>query len=297
MWMWFNRELPGTPLVAAEANRKIQAASPGVVQLTEGADPALVGTAVDYLVRVSVRPGALDDSVAAHGAALLDRIFRLDGRAIALEREAVDRIEALEPWRGSLPARDWEAACRWCLVLGRLEQVSRALAVRGGPTAVIFKRTDGGLDELATAMADRATVSDLAALGSAAAKDHADLRFADPLILNPRFKLSAALGGADADLIAEQTLLDLKSAQRSVVRRPDLWQIVGYALSDTTDEYRIQEVGISALRWRTRVTWNLDELLAELSGREQPLTTWRESFADAVAAARWPRANAGLTAS
>lgn len=109
------------------------------------------------------------------------------------------------------------------------------------------------------------TIRDLERLGRAALEDHGGLRDARPLVLNPNFPLSAALGGADADLIAGYRLVDWKaSAATQVVGRHELWQLVGYALADSTDRYEIREVGIAALRWRSEVNWPLDALLEEL---------------------------------
>lgn len=50
-----------------------------------------------------------------------------------------------------------------------------------------------------------------------------------------------------------------------MVGRHELWQLAGYALADSTDEYEIREVGIAALRWRSMVSWPLTGLLEELA--------------------------------
>jgi len=87
--------------------------------------------------------------------------------------------------------------------------------------------------------------------------------------------LSGALGGADADLIARRLLIDWKATTTpGIVGREQLWQLLGYVLADTDDEYEIREVGIAALRWRSIKIWPLDELLAELSiGHPTKVTT------------------------
>jgi hypothetical protein len=41
--------------------------------------------------------------------------------------------------------------------------------------------------------------------------------------------------------------------------------LIGYALADSTDQYKIREVGIAALRWRSAVSWRLIDLLEELA--------------------------------
>jgi hypothetical protein len=46
------------------------------------------------------------------------------------------------------------------------------------------------------------------------------------------------------------------------------------------DEYRITEVGVTALRWRRRWVCNLQDLLERLAGRPLALTDARGEFAD-----------------
>lgn len=58
-----------------------------------------------------------------------------------------------------------------------------------------------------------------------------------------------------------------------------MWQLCGYALADTDDELAINAVGISALRWRTRITWPLPELLEHLARSPVDLSSLRREFA------------------
>lgn len=89
------------------------------------------------------------------------------------------------------------------------------------------------------------------------------------LHLNPEFSLSIPLGGADADLIGENTLLDCKAtSKRGIVGRQELSQLVGYVLADSNDDYAIRAVAIGALRWRSRTDWPLADLLEELADGE-----------------------------
>jgi len=111
-----------------------------------------------------------------------------------------------------------------------------------------------------------ATIEDLELLGRASWEDHRDLATAQPLVLNPQFELSRALGGADGDLIAGSRLIDLKSTANSrIARDRGLWQLLGYVLADTNDQYEIREVGIAALRWRSCISWTVEELMSELA--------------------------------
>jgi hypothetical protein len=104
--------------------------------------------------------------------------------------------------------------------------------------------------------ASRATRSDPVAVARVAIDDRRGLATAGQVVINPVFSQSMALGGADADVIADGVLLDFKSsATTRVARNRDLWKVVGYALADTGDLLELSAVGVAALRWRTTFVW------------------------------------------
>ena len=58
------------------------------------------------------------------------------------------------------------------------------------------------------------------------------------VVLNPTFDGSRNVGGADADLIANGTLIELKTTRQDKFERIDhLCQLLGYALLDFSDTY------------------------------------------------------------
>lgn len=225
-----------------------------------------------------MRAGALQKTVASQGAARIEGV--LPGVATRLEREATAVIERLEPWSSVPRGPTLEETCRMCLVLARFEQFFRAaffvLEYVYNPLV-----DDPSLDEYANRVVPTDCLQDLIRIAPLVIGDHRDLVSATPLILNPTFALSVALGGADADLIASGLLLDWKStASDRVVKREDVWQIVGYVLADSDDQYTIRSAGISALRRRRRTIWIVDDLLTTLSGgTNRSLAAWRADFA------------------
>ncbi len=263
---WFEEHLPETQNVAREANRTLRGeATECPVQRVDGADAGLVGTAVDYLLRACLRASSVEETVASVGAQKLAEKRGIGPKAIEIERQAVEGIKALRPDQRDLAKDEWTAVCIRCLVLARFEQYYRAgfrVPTRGDLSRA---RT---FDDFVQVSLSVKTIRDLERLGRVVLEDHGGLRDARPLVLNPSFPLSSALGGADADLIAECRLIDWKaSAATQVVSRHELWQLIGYALADSTDRYEIREVGIAALRWRSEVNWPLDALLEELAPR------------------------------
>jgi hypothetical protein len=54
-------------------------------------------------------------------------------------------------------------------------------------------------------------------------------------------------------VIADKLLLDWKAGGvTKIVSRREIWQLLGYFVADSNDRYRIERVGISAVRWRRR---------------------------------------------
>lgn len=73
---WFEANFPETQRVCTDANRELRGGAPAktpcAVAPVPGTDHSLVGTAVGYVLSAHLREDALDETVATHGAALLD---------------------------------------------------------------------------------------------------------------------------------------------------------------------------------------------------------------------------------
>lgn len=97
-----------------------------------------------------------------------------------------------------------------------------------------------------------------------------------PWALGPTFAGSELIK-ADADLIAAGLLLDLKTSAKLSLGT-DLLQVIGYALLDFDDDYRIAELGIFTARYGYLATWELGALLSELAGHEISVQSARAEF-------------------
>lgn len=266
---WLEANLPETRRLARDTNRALRGeASECLVRPTSGADPGLVGTAVDYLLRACLRVTSIESTVATRAAQQISGHPVIGLRAREVEHEAVTGIKRLRPSaRDDLDCGEWARLCAYCAVLARLEQLFRAGPMNPAIFRLVIQPLGrcSGLDDFLSSSVEKATLQDLEQLGRAAFDDSRGLRRARPLVPNPTFALSRALGGADADLIAGSRLIDWKaSSRRSIVGRPELWQLAGYALADTNDQFGIREVGIAALRWRTALSWDLRDFIEML---------------------------------
>jgi hypothetical protein len=67
---------------------------------------------------------------------------------------------------------------------------------------------------------------------------------------------SPDVGGADADLIISGLLIDIKATVApSRLRKPEFYQLLGYALPDYDDEYRIGALGFYLSQFGRLITW------------------------------------------
>jgi hypothetical protein len=292
---WFAGRFPNTAAVVRRANHDLRTApdppnlgASGRIRVVSmprdtpplpfrGNNPQLVGTALDLFVRTMLRPYALRGSQLEIGAGRLG-IDRGIPPAIFIAKEATSRIELLRPHSDPHEV-NWRELARLVLILARFEQAGRnggaALAIRD-----LIRDADQTLGGYDAALVHADDLTDIAVAGPAIASDLWDLR-TTTLHLGPSFALSRALNGADADLISDGTLLDLKaSASRSPVDRTVVWQLVGYALADLANSYSISHVGVCALRWRTRCTWALPSLVSELAGEAASVAALRDEFAE-----------------
>jgi hypothetical protein len=283
---WFAENFRETHSVCTDANRHLREGStkePCAVPLLPGADASLVGTAVGYLLSAHLCENALDATVATSSAQLLDRPLagRIRFPPSLVERAVVERVRELHPWTGQqLDGQRWSELCQLVCILARFEQVFRAGAAVLHHLVPPLAEHGDNLGELAAALVEPPTLDDVGALGRATVEDLAHIREARELFIGPTFAQSLALGGADADLIYDGTLLDLKStSQAGVVGRVEVWQLLGYLFADTDDAYHVQRVGFAALRRRRTFFWTGQELIDALAGKPSAqVGEWRHEF-------------------
>jgi hypothetical protein len=270
---FFDDRLGNTRSLVTEANRDLRAGWSEPPLRGDG-NASLVGTAADILLNAwldpSVQPARQAVSPTAAGAGII--------------AESQTALMDLLSGDGPPSANEWPALVRHGLLLAAFVTAYRNMQ----GFMLVRERLEGARPDFAD-YARRlwrdTDEEDLAALAPAVFEDHASFRDAADIVVNPTFSLSLRLGGADGDLIVDRTLWDYKSSRRQgILGRQEIWQVVGYLLADTADEFKIEMLGFSALRWRARHCWRAVELLAELSGLptgQIDLPRWRSDF-DAV---------------
>jgi hypothetical protein len=237
-----------------------------------------VGMAIDYRLRYYFPPRPVMERVARMGAHCDPYVAsgweNPNGgpptaaveRAAAFFRGLETAIAQLTPADRRLTPADEQVLARSCYVLALFEEIYRSGRMDPG-------LTNGAADLLD--IAAPAVIEDLCAL-SWAFYDAGLLPLTAPTVLNPTFMGSGDVGGADADLIVDGCLIDIKttvpSGMRNTLGVTTLYQLLGYALLDYEDEFDLHAVGIYLPRQSRLLRWEVAELLPALCGA-QPATT------------------------
>ncbi len=309
---WFESRLPRVEKFQREWHAL---GRPTLVRRGAPGDASLVGTAFDYRLRYLFAVTPTRELFAAQGAqrllhhsafnpsrsAPIDaaadlppdvRDLHLEGDQIVWQdtirdpflplADALDTFLAeTSPIGRTLPTSDEAQLGRFCIVLaffeqcGRSGRVARAL-VEAGPSASV---------EDLLALAEPAWLDDLAVLTEAfgtqfpasGVRSHA---------LNPTFRGSRDVGGADADLILDRCLIDVKTTESTSCKREHLWQLAGYLLLDYDDEYNMTDVGLYSARHPKLLAWNADAFLNELAAASIARQELRSELRDAAKRSR-----------
>jgi hypothetical protein len=305
---WFDAHVIDIKPISEEWNAAVKVA-PLIRPIIDRRIPGTVGTAFDYRLRYWFAVTPLEALVASAGMRSLsltsepvasrrgasDACLALGGPAPLASAAVVallpdfaaslsDALAGLRPVGRALPADDEELLCRYCYLLGLFEELFRGgLQIR----SPLYELVDGATVDDLLALPQQIWIDDLCALSTAFAGHYPALANG-PVILNPTFSGSIEIGGADADLIVDGCLLDVKTTvDPKFTRTRVLYQLLGYALLDYDDRYEIDAVGVYLSRQELLLRWPLQLLLEQLLERaDVSLTDLRLSFRDAVLAAR-----------
>lgn len=282
-----------TMSITKEANPVLRAASCLQPPTTPGESYpyGTIGHAIDFRIRYAFAYTPVAETVAWQGASALlgmagsgnwDESAPLiwDGQKMAIFDPFFDFVDAepvrLQSVQRVLPEADEDRLSRICYVLSLFEEVFRSAQ----PSEALYLFANKWLKGRKTLSEEeqRQFIDELLALVHPAWVD--DIRqminlfierghhwFNRPCALNPTFAGSTDVGGADADLIVDGCLIDLKSGKRPELDPNDLRQLVGYILLDYHHEHAIQSVAIYKARYGLTFKWSVEEFLSRLAGR------------------------------
>jgi hypothetical protein len=227
----------------------------------------LVGTAFDYLLRFYIKrinPFAVDRKWVAEGALsdpfspiLHDAIY--DPYTQTNEYKQTDQTRAVE-------RIIHKAKCEHDAYIqsGRItdELLTSVLCL-----AQIDPMMRAGYVDRELGLTHEEDVQDLKQMISIAKPQYFKAR--DLCLLNPRFgKASQLVGGADADLFLDDTLIDIKVTTKLELHSETLHQLIGYvalnaisAIGDTTPRPVIAKAGVYFARHGYLFTFQISELI------------------------------------
>lgn len=177
------------------------------------------------------------------------------------------------PVKTRLAKPEEDALNRHCVVLALMEEVART-----GKTSDSILVSDKLRSKSLVDIAEPHWVDDLRELSYRFYDNYSQI-ISLPFVLNPSFDGSEDIGGADADLIVDGTLIDIKTTIKQEIKPEFIWQILGYTLLDYSDRFRINGVGLYMSRKGIFFRWDLDEALQGLRrGERQPIDELRRRF-------------------
>ncbi len=186
-----------------------------------------------------------------------------------------DMLVTIRPVGRRLTLEEERVIVRYCFILALFEEVYRSDRYKDGPLFV--PSTKQNIDEL-LAIPEDDWIDDLSQLSLRFYDTYHDL-LSRPFILNPTFSGSRDVGGADADLIVDGCLLEIKTSKLAKIDPGWLRQLAGYLLLDYTDEHHIQSLGIYMVRQGLLFSWPVDEFLSILTGNSgTSLSQLRQEF-------------------
>ena len=166
--------------------------------------------------------------------------------------------------------------CRYCYGLALFDEILRAGRNINSPLDKLPPSAGVG-DLLAIASDASVTVSARWPPRSSTAER---ALLAGKAVLKPTFSGSRDIGGADADLIVDRVLIDVKAAvdPGDIRKRWWPWQLLGYTLLDYADEYQIDSVGLYLARQALLIKWPLGEFMAKLAQQQVKVKDLRDDL-------------------
>lgn len=312
---FFRERFAFTARLTKDANRQLRETQP-ILPAEHPWPYSHIGMAFDYRIRYSFAITPCQDLVAWHGAQFLlnvperltiqlkllglssDESTLPDTKLIEIKEpdaiygpyyslEVIEAffetlqttLEKVQPVGRLLDTESEQVLARYCFLLGLLEEPFRTSRYREG--MLMVPAPHQSLAEL-LAISQQSWIDDLCALFRLFYNRQAHL-LSRPSVLNPTFAGSTDVGGADADLIVDGCLIDIKTTKQSAVDSEWIRQIAGYLLLDYHDIYRLNSVGLYLARHGMLLSWPVEHFVQTLTGESNiTVATLRQEFQDLI---------------
>ncbi len=270
--VFFKQRFPGVVDFVKREGRKVRSLETRVRSRSQSSESTrLVGTAFDYRLRMVFEPDFENSDVLRAGIHRL--LWAGSGLGEPTDRKWATAIVGL---LREVPTSDPDLQARVCVVLAWLDWGYRSSTWNDGLCA-IAKAIDNGkaVDwKGCTAGIEGGIAVEVADIMRLVEPPHAD-----SVVCGPSFDGSTFVGGADADLIVDGCLYDVKTTMKPRDRLPqNVRQLLGYALLDWNNALALESVGFYFSRQGTWLSWALDDLVAQTATPGATLRQLREEF-------------------
>ena len=260
---FFKERVPATATFSRKAGQQLRGLRTIRPDNADKSYPyTLVGTAFDYRLRCYLGMESIFDTPAYRGFLFLRDFVGYDWLDVA-----EDFLWDADYWIRQLPAQqeldrtDEYKLSKICFVLGYLD-----FGLRGGPEQLpkeLESLRRYPLEEDCLSFIDDQWVNDIGRLIKLASRNFVTNEV-NRLAFGPTFLGSSYVNGADADLIMDSCLLDVKTTIRPTTNlAKNLRQLIGYTLLDWDDGYNLESAGFYFSRQGQLVAWPLEELLRQ----------------------------------
>ena len=226
----------------------------------------LVGTAFDYRVRMFFEPDFNFENTVALG--------RVE-RGMMSRQEFSQTAESLWLAGVGLDAEqkeDNEYLARLCIIAAHLEN-----AWRGGVPGEWLLEAENMTTQQRLDSIPAVVVNDVAAMSEKLGAAFSG-RMPESVTSNPVLGSAELMINADADLVLDDCLVEIKATVSPRVRQAMLHQAVCYALLDRDDRLGVRKVGLYMARQGALIAWSLPELLMLLGAYTTDVGVLRGRF-------------------
>lgn len=276
---FFEERFPGTRKVTGEANALLRGLE--TIRPVENVPWNIIGIAFDYRMRYHFAVTRYEKLVAWHGALKVsdsEIMVSIDedvwvgikplpgGPSLAKETiesffSSLDEtLSEIQPAGRKLNQKEEDILLRYCVVLAHFDACFRAKPSFTSPLFLIGEKPT--VNDLLN-LAEPHWIDDLRVLTQGMVNKF-DLEAYSNVVLNPTFSGSLDVGGADADLILDGCLLDIKTTINANIAKAHVYQLLGYVLLDYYDDYKLENAGFYMARQCQLVTWPIQEILERL---------------------------------
>ena len=280
---FLRREFPNVREVMKLSRARAKEFSLDTILPEGNVDWSIIGQAIDYRIRFYFpQEGArnhVEDLVAYDGAECVCKVGYLSDTVASCFFDELETFVAdTKPARRRLDTDEEDKLLKFCVVLAAFDVFVRC----GLHSSILFKSGPKNSVEELLAVAELHWLDDLRRLSWGFYDTQNQLLYKHA-VLNPTFFGSGWVGGADADLIVEDCLVDVKTTKNLLKETDWIFQLLGYTLLDFHDGYQIRNVAIYFARQQFFLLWSLDELMAHLTGSTAPdLKVLRKKWRDAI---------------